>query len=38
MKISMESIGMGIWDAMINGPFVPMQVIKEETMKNPWSE
>jgi len=38
MKIFMESIDMGIWDAMINGPFVPMQVVKDETMKKPWSE
>jgi len=28
MKIFMESIDMGIWDVMISGPFVPMQVIK----------
>ena len=38
MKIFMESIDMGIWDAMVNGPFVPMQVVKEETMKKPWSD
>ena len=36
MKIFMESIDMGIWDAVISGPFVPMQVVKEETMKKPW--
>ena len=28
---------MGIWDA-VNGPFVPMQVVKEETVKKPWSD
>ena len=38
MKIFMESIDMGIWDAVVNGPFVPMQVVKEETVKKPWSD
>jgi len=38
MKIFMESIDMGIWDAVVNGSFVPMHVIKEETVKKPWSE
>ena len=37
MKIFMESIDIGIWDA-VNGPFVPMQVVKEETVKKSWSE
>ena len=36
MKIFMESIDMGIWDAMVSGPFVPMQVIKEEIVKKRW--
>ncbi|XP_068474694.1 uncharacterized protein [Phaseolus vulgaris] len=38
MKIFMESTDMGIWDAVVNGPFVPMQVVKEETVKKPWSD
>ena len=38
MKIFMESIDMGIWDAVVSGPFIPMQVVKEETIKKPWSE
>jgi len=38
MKIFMESIDMGIWDAVVSGPFVPMQVVKEETVKKPWSD
>ena len=37
MKIFMESIDMGIWDVVANGSFVPMQVVKEETVKKPWS-
>jgi len=27
MKIFMESINFGIWEAVVDGPFVPMQVI-----------
>jgi len=38
MKIFMESIDMGIWDAMVNGTFVPMQVVKGETVMKPWSQ
>ena len=38
MKIFMESIDMGIWDAVVSGPFIPMQVVKDETIKKPWSE
>jgi len=34
----MESIDMGIWDAVVNGPFVPIQVVKEEIVKKSWSE
>ena len=33
MKIFMESIDFGIWEAVIDGPFVPMQVIKDEIVK-----
>jgi len=35
MKILMESIDMEIWDAVVNGPLVPMQVVKEENVKKP---
>ncbi|XP_068497887.1 uncharacterized protein [Phaseolus vulgaris] len=38
MKIFMESIDMGIWDAVVSGPCIPIQVVKEETVKKPWSE
>jgi len=34
----MESIDMGIWDAVVSGPFIPMQVVKDETVKKPWSD
>ena len=33
MKIFMKSIDMGIWDAVVNGPFVPIHVVKDETVK-----
>jgi len=38
MKIFMESIAFGIWEAVVDGPLVPMQVIKDETVKKPRSE
>jgi len=38
MKIFMESIDMKIWDAVVNGPFIPMHVVKEENVKKTWSE
>ncbi|XP_068497724.1 uncharacterized protein [Phaseolus vulgaris] len=38
MKIFMESIDFGIWEAVVDGPSVPMQVIKDETVKKPRSE
>jgi len=38
MKFFKESIDFGIWDAVVHGPFMPMQVVKEETVRKPWSE
>ncbi|XP_068498204.1 MAR-binding filament-like protein 1 [Phaseolus vulgaris] len=38
MKIFMESIDMGIRDAVVSGPFIPMQVVKDEIVKKPWSD
>jgi len=38
MKFFMESIDIEIWDAVVNGTFMPMQVVKDETEKKPWSE
>jgi len=38
MKIFMDSIEFGIWEAVVDGSFVPMQVIKDETVKKPRSE
>ena len=38
MKIFMESIDIGIWDVVVNGPFIPMHVVKKENVKKAWSE
>jgi len=38
MKIFMQSIDIGIWDVVLNGPFIPMHVVKEENIKKEWSE
>jgi len=38
MKFFMESIDFGIWEAVVDGLFVPMQVIKDETVKKSRSE
>jgi len=34
----MESIDRGIWDVVVNAPFVLMHVVKDETIKKTWSE
>jgi len=34
----MKSIYRGIWDVVVNVPFIPMHVIKDETVKKTWSE
>jgi len=38
MKIFMKSIDMGIWDVVVNEHFVPMHVVKDETVKKAWFE
>ncbi|XP_068503614.1 uncharacterized protein [Phaseolus vulgaris] len=38
MKFFMESIDFGIWEVVVDGLFVPMQVIKDETVKKSRSE
>jgi len=37
MKIFVESINKGIWDAIENGPFVPMLESDEVIFEKPWS-
>ena len=38
MRIFMESIAALIWEAVVNGPYVPMQVVKDEEVVKPRSE
>ena len=38
MRIFMESIDALIWEAVVNGPYVPMQVVKDEEVVKPRSE
>ena len=38
MKIFMESIDALIWEAVVHGPYVPMQVVKDEKVVKPRSE
>jgi len=37
MKIFLESIDRGIWDAIVNGPFVPKIEKDDVFIKKPWS-
>jgi len=38
MKIFVESIDKGIWDAIKNVPFIPMIENKKEISEKPWSQ
>jgi len=38
MKIFVESIDQGIWDAIENGPFIPKIKKNESFIKKPWSQ
>ena len=38
MRIFMESIDALIWEVVVNGPYVPMQVVKDEEKVKPRSE
>jgi len=38
MKIFIESLDRGIWDAIVNDPFVPKNVIDGFVVDKPWSE
>ena len=38
MRIFMESIDALIWEAVVNGPYVPMQIVKDEQVEKPRSE
>jgi len=36
MTIFIESIDCGVWDAIVNGPFVRKVVIDEQYVDKPW--
>jgi len=38
MKIFVESIDIGIWDAIKNGPFIPMLENDKVISEKPWSQ
>jgi len=38
MKIFIESLDRGVWDAIVNGPFVSKIVIDGVIVDKPWSE
>ena len=38
MKIFIESIDHGVWDAIVNGPYIPRTVIDGQTVNKPWSD
>ena len=38
MKIFIESLDRGIWDAIVNGPYIPKTVIDGTAVDKPWSE
>ena len=38
MKIFIESLDRGIWDAIVNDPYVPKTVVDGVTINKPWSE
>jgi len=37
MKIFIESLDRGIWDAIVNSPYVPKTVVDGVTINKPWS-
>jgi len=38
MKIFIESIDHGIWNAMVNGPFIPMHIVDGVLNVKPFNE
>jgi len=36
MRIFIALIDRGVWDAVVNGPFVPKVVIDEQYVDKPW--
>jgi len=38
MKIFIESIDQGIWDAIINGPYTPKHIVDDVQVNKPWTQ
>jgi len=38
MKIFIESIDQGIWDAIINGPYTPKHIVDNMQIDKPWTK
>jgi len=38
MKIFIQSVDHGVWDAIVNGPYVPRVVVDGQSVSKPWSE
>jgi len=38
MKIFIESIDKGIWDAIINGPYAPKHIVDDVQVNKPWTQ
>jgi len=38
MRIFIESIDRGVWDAIVNGPYVPKLLIDNVYVDNPWCD
>ena len=38
MQIFLESVDRGIWDAVVNGPFVPVNVVNDVQEPKPFSQ
>jgi len=38
MQIFVESIDKGIWDALVNGPYIPKCLVENKQVDKPWTE
>jgi len=38
MKVFIESIDQGIWDAILNGPYTYKHVVDDKQVDKPWTE
>jgi len=38
MKIFIDSIDQEIWNAIVNGPFIPKHVVDDKQVDKPWNQ